>query len=97
MKKESKFQAELIKDLKKLYPEAVVLKTDPNYIQGLPDLLILNNNKWAALECKRSSNAHMQPNQYYYISKMSKMSFASFVYPENKEEVLHGLQQAFKP
>lgn len=97
MKKESKFQAELIKDLKKLYPEAVVLKTDPNYIQGLPDLLILNNNKWAALECKRSSNAHMQPNQYYYISKMSKMSFASFVYPENKEEVLHGLQQTFKP
>lgn len=96
MKKESKFQAELIKDLKKIYPESVILKTDPNYIQGLPDLLILNNNKWAALECKRSNNAHIQPNQYYYISKMSKMSFASFVYPENKEEVLHGLQQTFK-
>lgn len=97
MKKESKFQAELIKDLKKIYPESVILKTDPNYIQGLPDLLILNNNKWAALECKRSNNAHIQPNQYYYISKMSKMSYASFVYPENKEEVLHGLQQTFKP
>lgn len=94
MKKENKFQAELIKDLKKLYPEAIIIKTDPNYIQGLPDLLILNKRKWAALECKRSKKAHMQPNQYYYISKMNKMSYASFIYPENKEEVLHELQQS---
>ena len=88
--KESKFQSELIKDIKKMYPDALVLKTDANYIQGFPDLLILHNNKWAALECKRSTKAHKQPNQEFYINKMKSMSFASFISKENRKEVKSG-------
>ena len=66
-------------------------------IQGLPDLLILYGEKWASLECKRSATAKKRPNQDYYVEKMNDMSFSRFVCPENKEEVLNELQQAFQP
>lgn len=95
MKKESAFQHDLIMEIKSLYPNAVVLKTDPNYIQGFPDLLILNNDKWVALECKREHEANVQPNQEYYIWKLNTMSFAAFVYPENKEDIINAIQSTF--
>lgn len=96
MIKESTFQAALIKRIKNEFPNSIVLKNDPNYIQGFPDLtVLLPNGKWAVLECKRSKTAHHQPNQDYYISKMSKTGFSRIVYPENEEEVLHDLQQTF--
>lgn len=94
--KESIFQSRLIRDLKQRFPGCIVMKTDPTYIQGLPDLLILYRDHWAALECKKSSNAHKQPNQTYYLEKMDDMSFARFIYPENKEEVLDELEQSFR-
>ena len=96
VKKESQFQRELIKEIKETFPGCVVLKNDPNYIQGMPDLTILHGDRWAALEVKRDKGAHHQPNQDYYVGMLDDMSFSSFVYPENKEEVLHGLQQAFR-
>lgn len=86
------FQAQLIRQIKKEMPDAVVLKTDPNYIQGFPDLLILRGKRWAALEVKREEHAPRRPNQEFYISKLNRMSFARFVYPENKEEVLHDIR-----
>lgn len=94
--RESKFQRELIMDIKDLFPGCIVMKLDPNYIQGIPDLLILYEDRWAVLECKQHAFAHHQPNQDYYISLMDEMSFASFIYPENKEEVLNELQRAFR-
>ena len=96
MKKEKDFQKSLIKEIKDILPGSIVLKNDPTYIQGFPDLLVLHKNKWAALECKKDSKADKQPNQDYYINKLEKMSYASFISPENKEEVLNELQQAFK-
>ena len=94
--RESKFQSELIKDLKRIFRGCVVLKNDANYIQGFPDLTILYRDKWAVLECKRSANEKFQPNQEYYISQLDDMSFARVIYPENKEEVLDELQRAFR-
>ena len=95
-KLEKNFQRNLIKDIKEKFPDSIVMKTDASQIQGIPDLLVLNDNKWAALECKRHKKAHRQPNQEYYVDKMNKMSFARFVYPENKEEVLDELSKTFK-
>lgn len=94
---ESKFQSQLIKDLKDMFPGCVVLKNDPNYLQGIPDLTLFWNDRWATLEVKKSANASHQPNQDYYVAKMNDMSFSSFIYPENKEEVLRELQQSFRP
>lgn len=79
-----------------MFPGCFIFKLDPNEIQGIPDLLILHNNKWAILEVKRSANASHRPNQDYYVEVLNKMSFASFIYPENKEEVLHALQHALQ-
>lgn len=94
---ESKFQSDLIEELEEIFEGCVILKNDANMIQGFPDLLILYRNRWAALECKRSEIAHRQPNQDYYVDLLDEMSFASFIYPENKREVLNELQHAFKP
>ena len=96
MKNENKFQSDLIKDIKERFPGCYILKNDPNYIQGIPDLLILFKNMWAALECKKSFKANKQPNQEYYVNELNKMSYANFISPQNKEDVLNELQQAFK-
>ena len=95
-KLERDFQAALIKELKELFVGCIVTKLDVGYIQGIPDLLILYKNKWATLECKRSEKKKKRPNQEYYVGLMDKMSFSRFICPENKEEILHELQQAFE-
>lgn len=92
---ESRFQAALIKELKKKYEGSIVTKLDSK--QGLPDVLILYKDRWATLECKRSRRAHHQPNQDHYVDKMNKMSFSRFIFPENKKEVLDELEQALRP
>lgn len=92
--KENKYQASLIKKLKKLFPDCMVLKNDPNYVQGIPDLLILLGDKWASLEVKRSLNASHRPNQEFYVEKMNNMSYSAFISPENEKEVLDALQRA---
>lgn len=89
------FQSELIKELKELFPGCIILKNDPTYIQGIPDLLILFEDKWAALEVKKSITASHRPNQEFYVNKMGRMSYANFIYPENKEVVLNELQETF--
>lgn len=93
---ENKFQGQLIKELKEKFPGCMILKNDPNYIQGFPDLTVLYKDKWALLEAKRATKASHRPNQDFYIQEADKMSFARFICPENKEEVLHELQQAFE-
>lgn len=94
--KESEFQNRLIHSLKQKFKGCVVLKNDATYLQGIPDLLILYKNKWAMLECKQSAKSSHQPNQDYYVYLLNEMSFCKFIYPENKEEVLNELQQAFE-
>ena len=92
---ENKFQANLIKKLKRLYPDCFIMKNDSSYMQGVPDLLVLNKDKWATLECKKSANARHQPNQDYYVGKMNEMSFSRFIFPENEQEVLDELYHWF--
>lgn len=92
---ENRFKTNLIKELEEMFPGCMVLHLDPTEFQGIPDLLILYEDKWAALEGKKSARASHRPNQDYYVDLMNRMSFASFIYPENKEEVLDELQQAF--
>lgn len=91
---ESQFQRELIQELKDLFPGALIYKNESK--QGLPDLTVLYGPHWALLECKREKNAKHQPGQDYYVNQANEMSFSRFIYPENKQEVLDELQQAFR-
>lgn len=95
-KRENRFQSELIKEIKERFPGCVVLKNDPNYIQGIPDLTVLYEDRWAMLECKKSADEPCQPNQPYYVERTNEMSFARFIFPENKETVLNELQRSFQ-
>ena len=91
---ERTFQSKVIKELKKIFKDSIVLKLDAGYIQGIPDILILKGNRWAALEIKRDDKYKCQPNQEYYIKRMDDMSFARIVTPQNWKEVLDELQSA---
>lgn len=93
--KENDFQAHVIKRLRKEFNGCVVLKNDPNYKQGIQDLLILYNKHWATLEVKRSANAPHRPNQDYYVDRMNEMSYSSFIYPENEEIIFDELRRLF--
>lgn len=95
-KQERSFQASLIRELKERFKGCIVTKLDPSHIQGIPDLLILWGKHWAALECKRSARASRRPNQEHYVERMDSMSFARFIFPENKEDVLRELEESFR-
>lgn len=92
---ESKFQSSLIKELRDRFEGCIILKNDSSYIQGIPDLIILFEDRWATLECKKSRNSRHRPNQDYYVDLMDKMSFSAFIYPENRQEVLDDLEDFF--
>ena len=90
---EKDFQRNLIDELEQMFPGALIYKNEGK--QGFPDLTVLYQNHWALLECKRSRAAAKRPNQDIYVSKANEMSFGRIIYPENKQEVLDELQQAF--
>ncbi|AXQ61317.1 VRR-Nuc domain protein [Streptomyces phage LibertyBell] len=91
---EREYQAKLIKKLRTLFPGCVVLKNDPEYLQGIPDLLILHGDRWAMLEVKAGERSPQQPNQDYYVRKLDGMAFARFIYPSIEKEVLDALREA---
>lgn len=93
---ESAFQRNIVQELKKIFPGCIVMKGDSSYTQGIPDLVILYKDKWAMLECKRNASASHRPNQDYYVNQFNDWSFASFIYPENKKQVLVKLKIFFE-
>lgn len=94
---ESYFQSKFIKKVRRTLPECIILKNNPNYLQGVPDWIFLNGNKWATLEIKDEADSPLQPNQDYYVDLMDRMSFSAFIFPENEREVFRDLQQALQP
>lgn len=89
MKAERDFQGKvLIPEIKRRLPGCIVLKNDADYIQGIPDLTVFYRDRWAMLEVKKSASSKHRPNQDIWVEKTNNMSFAEFVYPENKDEVL---------
>ena len=100
MKLESNFQHKLIEELEKRYPGCYVLKNDAGYKRAVPDLLILHKKHWAMLEVKKDraslkKSLKENPNQAFYVNALNKMSYAAFIYPENKEEILNELDGRF--
>ena len=95
-KLERDFQHEVIEKLKELFPDCIVLKNDPTYLQGIPDLSVFFKNKWAMLEVKKSKDEPFRPNQDFYIRWADNMSFSRVIFPENIERVLSDLSIFFK-
>lgn len=93
---ERDYQKSLIEKLEGMFPGCFILKNDPGYLQGVPDLLILFGDRWAMLEVKASAKAPSRPNQPYYVELLNRMSFARFIYPSNEQEVLDALREEFQ-
>lgn len=95
-RREREYQPGLIKRIERLIPGSHVRKIDVQ--QGWPDLLVLAPEFWALLEVKKREPraSDFEPNQEYWIDHFNKMSFSACIYPENEQEVLYALQQAFR-
>lgn len=91
--RESEYQSYLIDILRVMFPGCVILKNDSDYLQGIPDLLVLWRDRWAMLEVKANEKAPIRPNQTYYIDLLDDMSFAAFISPSNEDEVLYELRR----
>ena len=94
MTPEGKFKAKTKKIISEMFPGCYMHEMKAG-AQGIPDTLIIFGERWALLEFKESANAPHRPNQDYYIHMFNEMGFASFVYPENVEEVLTDLERWF--
>lgn len=100
-RREREYQPGLIKRIERLFKNefgetVYVRKIDIQ--QGWPDLLILAPGFWALLEVKRdepTSADDFEPNQEWWIEEFDEMSFSACIYPQNEQEVLHALSQAF--
>jgi hypothetical protein len=92
---ENKYQSGLIKRLKRRFPGCVLIKNDASYLQGIPDWTLFFGPCWATLEVKDHANAAERPNQAYYVEMLNNMGFSAFIFPENEEEVLAALEEAF--
>lgn len=92
-KLEARFQREVIERIERRFPGAVILKTDPSYIWSIPDLFVVRNKGWAALETKRTPDSSERPNQGYYVNLFNDMSYGSFVNPNNIRRVLYDLER----
>lgn len=95
--RENAYQAKLIRRLRHEFEGCIILKNDTQYLQGIPDLMVLFNDRWAMLEVKRSAGEPFQPNQEFYLGMADTMSFAAVIHPENEDEVIYALQRALKP
>ncbi len=92
---ERDYQKRVVTRLKNTFPGCIVVKNDAQLKQGIPDLMVLYSNKWAALEVKNAETAKHRPNQDYNVERMNEMSYASFIYPENEEQVFKELEEVF--
>lgn len=92
---ERDYQKGLVKRLKDRFPGCYVIKNDAQLKQGIPDLLVLFKDKWVALEVKKSKDASHRPNQDYHVERMNDMSYASFIFPENEEQVFKEMEEVF--
>jgi hypothetical protein len=94
---ESKFKVYAKRRIRDRFPELDLDFVEPMFDRSRPDLYILGPMVWAALEFKQSENASHRPNQDYHIARLKMKGYASFVYPENFEEVLDELEVLFTP
>lgn len=90
-KLETEIQKDIKDKIKQMLPGAIITKQDPNDIQGIPDLAVFWESKWAMLEVKQKEDSPHRPNQDYYIGKADYMSYGRFISGETEEKVLEEL------
>jgi hypothetical protein len=98
MQLESEFKKQVKQRIRERFPNLDLdfINTKP-YNRSMPDTFVIGPWAWAALEFKRSALAAQQANQDYHIERLNRKGYATFVFPENLEEVLDDLEGVFSP
>ena len=93
---ESKFKKEAKQRIRERCPNVDLdfVNTKP-FNRSMPDTFVVGPWSWAALEFKRAEGATQQANQDYHIKRLNRKGYATFVFPENLEEVLNDLERIF--
>lgn len=92
------YKVKLKEKLEQMFPGCLIVHNSPaDSHNGIPDMTIFYNDRWAMLEAKAARDSKKQPNQDHWIEHYNRLSFASFIYPENEKEVLNALQSALAP
>ena len=91
---ESKLKADFKDEVKRCIPH-VRMYEPKTHTRSDPDLIILGPGSWWAGEFKRDRGSDEQPNQDSTINYLNEIGYAEFVYPDNFEEVLDGLEGLF--
>lgn len=86
--RESAYRLDLCNRISTILPDCIIIKLPADQYQGIPDLLILFENKWAMLEVKMSENSVHEPNQDWYVEHCNEMSYASFIWPDIEDAIL---------
>lgn len=70
----------------------------PGIPQGCPDIIILYDGGFVAIEMKRSSKASFRPNQKYYLEMLNTFQNGESIvcYPENFNEVKNLLKNILR-
>jgi hypothetical protein len=93
---ERDFEPRFVGLLEDLFHCFVLPKNDSGLRQGIPDRTVLfAGGGWAVLEFKKSSREPYRPNQEYYLGLFADMCYSATVHPENEEEILRELEEAF--
>lgn len=92
---ESKFKKDTIRRISRKFSKLDLDFIDTSMYRSVPDTFIIAPYVWAALEFKRSEDAPQRPNQNHHIERLNRKGYASFVFPENVEEVLNDLEVLF--
>lgn len=90
---ENKYKTELCKRIRDLFPGCIILHGDPTEIQGIPDLFVLCDITWFALEGKQTEKSSHRPNQDYYVALCNKKARGAFICKENEAEVLEEMRK----
>lgn len=94
-KLESETERNFKQDMNRRLPGGWWVKGNSQMQQGIPDQTFYYGPRWAMFEFKRAENSDLQENQDWFIDMFNEMSYARFVSPENYNEVLDEVQEAF--
>lgn len=93
---ESRLKADFKAEVKRRIPH-VKMYEPKTHTRAAPDLIILGTGAiWWAGEFKKDRDSDEQPNQDSTINYLNDIGYADFVYPDNAEEVLRGLERLFE-
>lgn len=96
MVRESKIQSDFFKDLRKLGYKCYKQQMNATTRAGTPDAFIFKEGFWGWIEFKAHRNSTARPGQKENVAWAKENSWGSFVYAENKDEILKELKEMAK-